>query len=195
MANAAVYKGLKPIGNRDHDGFGGLQAYYLPAAAANVGIGDIIKKASGLNAKEIYGIPANTIPNASVLTAAAGTGAITGVVVSIAPINPFDKMGEHGKTGRDRVIFVQDSLECEFAITANSAATVTVGTNADIVYAAPDSFTGMSKVSLGASAGTATLPLRVVKVITSPDNDPSQPGAEYVVRINNSSEAPATAGV
>lgn len=196
MANTAYVYGLKPIGNRDHDGFGGMQMYFLPASAASVGVGDIVTKVQGLNANPILGIPANTIPVAKVLTAAAGTAAITGVVCGILPTNPYElKMGDHGATGKDRVILVQDSLECDFSVTAAAASTVVVGQNADIVYTAPDAFTGVSKVALGNSAATATLPLKVVKVLQTESNDATSASAEYVVRINNSTEGPATAGV
>lgn len=194
MANATFLYGLKAIGDARHDGFGGLKAYYLPASAGSVAIGDIVTKIQGLNAEPILGYPANTLQKCKVLAAAAGTAAITGVVVGIQVVNPYDTMGEQGATGKARVVLVQDSVDAQFKIRANAGKTIVVGQNADIVYAAPDAFTGVSQVSLAASAATATLPLKIVGVVESEENDASAECAEYIVRINNSTELAGTAG-
>lgn len=195
MANATFLSGLQAIGDRNHDGFGGVQAYFLPAAAASVGVGDIVVRTQGLNANPILGIPAKTIPNAKPLTAKAAANAITGVVVSIGVVTPYDKMGDQGLTGKDRLVFVQDSVEAEFKVRAAAASTVVVGQNADIVYTAPNASTGVSQVALDSTAATATLPLKVVKVVEDEQNDASAASAEYVVRINHSTEEHGAAGV
>ena len=115
------------------------------------------------------------------------------LVVGIMPIDAYAPIEAHGKGGQDRVVFVMEELNAEFKVRAHAGKTVKVGHNADIVYAAPA--LGTSSVSLEASATTGTLPFRVVGVVTSPDNDASAECAEYIVRLNNSSEAQAVAGV
>lgn len=195
MANSTFLYGLKAIGDARHMGFGGIKAYFLPSSAGTVGIGDIVVKLQGLNANPILGYPKNTIPVCKPLTAAAGTNAVTGVVVGIQVVNPYDSMGDQGKTGHDRIVLVQDSIDAQFKIRANAGKTIVVGQNADIVYAAPDAATGVSQVSLAASAATATLPLKIVGVVESEENDAGAVSAEYIVRINNSTELAGTAGV
>lgn len=195
MANATSYYGFRPVGGVDQKGFGGVKAYYIPASVATaVGVGDIVVKTKGLNsAIPEMGIPANVMPTCTVLGQAASTTKITGIVVGIMPINPFATMAQHGAASTARVVYVMDDLNAEFKVRANASDTVSVGQNADIVYAAPAN--GISQLSLDSSTTTATLPFRVVGVITSPDNDPSAANAEYIVRFNNSSEAQGVAGL
>lgn len=195
MANAQSYYGFRAFGGVDQKGFGGVKAYFIPASVNTaVGVGDVVVKTKGLNtAISEMGIPANVMPTCTVLAQAAGTTKVTGVVVGIMPINPFATLADNGAAGKDRVVFVMDDLNAEFKVRANAEKAVVVGQNADVVYAAP--VMGMSQLSLAASATTATLPFRVVAVVTSPDNDPSADCAEYVVRLNNSSEAQGVAGL
>lgn len=192
--NVASYTGLRPVSDRNHNGFGGVVAYFLPSTEPTVAAGDIIIKEEGLNTTAIFGYSANELPLASVLDGEAGTTPITGVVVGVAPIDPYIATGEQGLTGKDRVIFVQDSLDAEFVVRATNSATIVVGQNADIVYAAPDTNFGVSRVSLKSSAATNTLPFKVVRPFNEVGNDASANYAEYVVRINNSSEMPLSTG-
>ena len=192
--NIASYTGLRPVGDRNHSGFGGVVAYFLPSTEPTVAAGDIIIKEEGLNPSAIFGYAKNELPVASVLDAEATTTPITGVVVGVAPIDPYVATGDQGLTGKARVIFVQDSLDAEFAVRATHSATIVVGQNADIVYAAPDTKFGISRVSLKSSAATSTLPLKVVRPLNEVGNDTSADYAEYVVRINNSSEMTLSTG-
>lgn len=194
MANIVSYKGFMPVGGVDQKGHGGTKAYFVPASVAeSIGVGDVVIKTNGLNAKAIHGIPANTLPTCKPATAALGTTKATGIVAGVMPVDAYAPVEAHGKGGTDRVVFVMEDLNAEFKVRANAGKTVKVGHNADIVYAAP--VLGSSSVSLEASATTATLPFRVVGVVTSPDNDASAECAEYIVRLNNSSEAQGVAGV
>lgn len=194
MANIASYKGFSPIGGVDQKGHGGTKAYFVPKSVADsIGVGDVVIKTNGSNTVAVNNIPANTLPTCKPAVAALGTNKATGIVVGIMPIDAYAPIEAHGKGGQDRVVFVMEELNAEFKVRAHAGKTVKVGHNADIVYAAPA--LGTSGVSLEASATTATLPFRVVGVVTSPDNDASAECAEYIVRLNNSSEAQAVAGV
>jgi len=196
MPNFAIFTGLRPVLDRDHGMMAGVAPYLLPAAQPNVGQGDIVVKVAGVNTMPIFGYKPGDLMVCNALVAAAGTNPITGVIVGIAPINPFEIVtGNHGMTGRDRVVWVQDSIETEFAVRVDTGATVVVGQNADINYYPPNMFFGMSGVALGNSAGTATLPLKVIRNLMQVDNDPMAANAEVVVRINNSTNNPASAGV
>lgn len=192
MANSTAKFGFKPCGASDQKGFGGTRAYYIPATESNpVGIGDVVIKTVGTNAAPIYGIPAGVLPTCSVRASDITTAtAVTGVVVGIAPIDPFATMADQGKGGVARVVFVMEDLDAEFIVCAESGQTVKVGGNCGIDYIAP--VNGVSQVTLKGSTTTSGLPFRVVGVVADPW---AAEDTKYVVRINSSTEANATAGL
>ncbi|MBO7345816.1 MAG: hypothetical protein J6U92_07770 [Clostridia bacterium] len=185
MSNATKTYGFVPYGSMDSKGYGGIRAYYIPATDSHaVGIGDVVTRTLGMNASAINGHPAGTLPNAAVNYADVTTAtAITGVVVGLEPINPFDSMAAQGAASTARVAYVMIDTDAVFKVCAESGQTVNVGGNAGFDYIAPTN--GRSNVTLKATATTQGLPFKVVGVVTDPY---ASDATEYLVKINNSTE-------
>lgn len=192
MSNATKQYGFIPYGSMDSKGFGGVRAYYIPASvAAAVAVGDVVTRTLGMNADPINGIPAGVLPNCTVESSSVTSAkAITGVVVGIMPVNPFEPVADQGAGGKARVVFVMVDTDCTFKVCAGSGETVNVGGNAGFNYTAPAG--GKSKVDLDSTATTQGLPFKVVGVVTDPY---ATDATEYLVKINNSTEMMYVAGI
>ena len=192
MANSAASFGLVPYGSMDSKGFGGVRAYYIPATDSHaVGIGDIVIRSVGMNASAINGHPAGTLPNASIeYSTVTSAKAITGVVVGIEPVNPFDTLADQGKASTARVVYVMTDVDAVYKVCAGDGETVNVGGNCGYNYSAPAN--GRSNVTLDSTATTQGLPLKVVGVVTDPYVSDA---TVYLVKINNSTEMEYVAGV
>lgn len=185
MSNATKTYGFVPYGSMDSKGFGGVRAYYIPATDSHaVGIGDVVTRTLGMNTAAINGHAVGTLPVAAVNYADVTTAtAITGVVVGIEPVNPFDTLADQGKASTARVVYVMTDTDAVFKVCAESGQTVNVGGNCGFDYVAPSN--GKSNVSLKATATTQGLPFHVVGVVTDPY---ASDATEYLVKINNSTE-------
>lgn len=185
MSNSTKTYGFVPYGSMDSKGFGGVRAYFIPATDTHaVGIGDVVTRTLGMNQVAINGHDIGTLPVAAVnyqdVTSAA---AITGVVIGIEPINPFDSIADQGAGAKGRVVYVMVDTDAVFKVCAESGQTVNVGGNCGFDYVAPTN--GRSNVSLKATATTQGLPFKVVGVVTDPY---ASKETEYLVKINNSTE-------
>lgn len=192
MSNATKTYGFVPYGSVDYKGFGGVRAYYIPATDSHaVGIGDVVTRTLGMNTAAINGHAAGTLPVAAVNYQDVTTAtAITGVVVGIEPVNPFDDMAAQGAASTARVVYVMVDTDCVFRVCAESGQTVNVGGNCGFDYVAPAN--GRSNVSLKATATTQGLPFKVVGVVTDPY---ATDATEYLVKINNSTEMDYATGI
>lgn len=192
MSNATKTYGFVPYGSMDSKGYGGIRAYYIPASDSHaVGIGDVVTRTLGMNASAINGHPVGTLPNAAVNYADVTTAtAITGVVVGLEPINPFDSMAAQGAASTARVAYVMVDTDAVFKVCAESGQTVNVGGNCGFDYVAPSN--GRSNVTLKATATTQGLPFKVVGVVTDPY---ASDETEYLVKINNSTEMDYATGI
>ena len=192
MSNATKTYGFVPYGSMDSKGYGGIRAYYIPATDSHaVGIGDVVTRTVGMNASAINGHPAGTLPVAAVNYQDVTTAtAITGVVVGLEPINPFDSMAAQGAASTARVAYVMVDTDAIFKVCAESGQTVNVGGNCGFDYIAPTN--GRSNVTLKATAITQGLPFKVVGVVTDPY---ASDETEYLVKINNSTEMDYVAGI
>lgn len=192
MSNATKTYGFLPYGSMDSKGYGGIRAYYIPATDSHaVGIGDVVTREVGMNASAINGHPAGTLPVATVNYQDVTTAtAITGVVVGLEPINPFDSIAAQGAASTARVAYVMISTDAIFKVCAESGQTVNVGGNCGFDYIAPTN--GRSNVTLKGTATTQGLPFKVVGVVTDPY---ASDATEYLVKINNSTEMDYVAGI
>ena len=192
MSNATKTYGFVPYGSMDSKGYGGIRAYYIPATDSHaVGIGDVVTRTLGMNASAINGHPAGTLPVAVVNYQDVTTAtAITGVVVGLEPINPFDSMAAQGAASTAHVAYVMIDTDAVFKVCAESGQTVNVGGNCGFDYVAPTN--GRSNVTLKGTATTQGLPFKVVGVVTDPDVENS---TEYLVKINNSTEMDYATGI
>lgn len=190
MANVNQPLGFKPVreaGSGTHNG--GLNMYYHPATdGVALYIGDPVLKAGSADAAGC--------PTAARAVAA---GAITGVVCGFVPDGVTNIAG-YGAASTAFYILVDDDPDHMFEIQEDAVggalAAVDVGLNADFIVAAGNAYTKRSGVMLDTStkATTAGLPLKIIGFTPRPGNDIGAL-AKVLVKINNHTEANATAGV
>lgn len=190
MANANTPFGLKPIREAGSAPFnGGVNMYYHPASDATaLYIGDPVVKNGSADAAGVPGV-----------TRGAASSALTGAVVGFVPDGVVDIAG-YGAASTAFYVLVADDPNQEFEIqddgVGGALAAADIGLNADIVAASGSAYTKRSGFMLDTStkATTATLPLKMLGLVQSPNNSFAA-NAKVRVRINNHTEAPASAGL
>ena len=190
MANANTPFGLKPVKDaRSGNETGGLEMFYVPSSDATaLYIGDPVVKAGSADAAGI----------ASVTRATAGA-AITGVVMGFVPDGTTDQAGYRAASTAAYVLVCTDPSEA-FIIQEDGVggqlAAADIGLNASIIVAAGNAYSKRSGVMLDSStkATTSTLELKILGLAPIPGNDFGA-YAKFLVMINNSTEATASAGV
>jgi hypothetical protein len=190
MANTNVATGFKPIreaGSGVHNG--SLNMYFHPASDGTaLYIGDPVIKNSSADAAGIPGA----------ILATAG-GAITGIVQGFVPDGVVDVAG-YGAASTAYYVLVDDDPDHAFEVQEDSVggalAATDIGLNADFINAAGNAYTKRSGAMLDTStkATTAGLPLKIVGLVPRPGNDIGAT-AKVIVKINNHTEANASAGV
>lgn len=187
MANANTPRGLVPM--RDAGSkvdTGGLETYAVLAADGTaLYIGDPVVKSGTADANGIAAI-----------TIAAAAGPITGVVEGFVPDGVVDRAGFRAASTAAYVL-VRTDPNTLYEIQDNTGiAAVDVGLNANMTIAAGNANTKRSGVTLDVAtkATTATLALKIVGISPRPNN---ALGAfnKLLVKVNNSTEASASAGV
>lgn len=190
MANSNAARGFVPLreaGSGYHSG--GVNMYYHAAGDATaLFIGDPVIKAGSADGA---GVPS--------CIRATAAGAITGVVVGFVPDGTTDRLG-YGPASTAYYVLVHDDPDAIFEIQEDSVggalAAVDVGLNADFILAAGSTYTRRSGAMLDTStkATTAGLPLKIVGLVLRPDNAIGA-NAKVLVKINNHTEANASAGI
>lgn len=188
MANANTPFGLKPIRDASSGGeTGGLEMFYHPAADGTaLYIGDPVVKSGTADAAGV----------ASVIRASAA-GPITGVVAGFVPDGVTDRAGYGAASTAYYVLVTADHTEAMMIQdTAGTIAAADVGLNASMTLAAGNAYSKRSGVVIDAAtkATTAALPLKILGLALIPGNDFGA-YAKVLVKINNSTEAHASAGV
>lgn len=160
-------------------------------------IGDFVKTDGTTGALNI-----NNVVYPAVVKADAGD-VIRGVVVGIDQvIGLSDAVANQSLLYRpastQRVLYVVDDPFAIFQIAANSAIVLSkMGENADFVYAAGSTVTGLSGSTVSATTGTGTANLRLLGVASLPDNTAASviaADAPVLVLINEH-ELKSTTGV
>lgn len=188
MANVSRVRGLRPVKHYDGSPFNGQgTTYHIPASEANnIAIGDPVKL---LGTADSVGVADVGL---------AGTGdVIVGVVIGVKA-NPLDLNHIYRAAGVDTYVIVADSMDVLYEVQANGVvATTQIGLNANFTNGGVSTAVGVSGVQLDAStlATTATLPLKVVGAVQSPDNDITSTNAKFLVMINRHQFANQVAGV
>jgi hypothetical protein len=190
MANANTPFGLKPV--RDAASgteSGGLEMFYHAAADGTaLYIGDPVIKSGSSDGAGV----------ASVIRATAA-GPITGVVMGFVPDGTTNANGYGAASTAYYVLCTTDHTEA-FIVQEDGVggqlAAADVGLNADFIVAAGNAYSKRSGVMLDSStkATTAALPLKILGLAPIPGNDFGA-YAKFLVKINNSTEAHASAGV
>lgn len=188
MANTNLPRGLVPL--RDAGSkveTGGLEMYYVPASDATaLFIGDPVVKAGSADAAGVASV-----------TRAAAAGPITGVVQGFVPNGTTDTAGYRAASTAAYVLVRTDpNTLFEIQDTAGTIAAADIGLNANMTVTTGSTSTKRSAVVLDAAtkAATATLALKIVGLSPRPGNGFGA-YAKVLVKINNSTEANASAGV
>lgn len=175
MANANAATGLKPVEYLGGSPYNGkVNMYLVPSSDPTaMYVGDPVKSGGSAGAAGVYVNGINTEGMATVITAAAGD-TLRGVVIGFLP-KQSDLTVLHREASTNRIALVVDDPNIVFEVQEDSlgaaTAAVDVGENADIIYAAGSTTTGISGVMLDSSDHkTATAMLRILGFVQRPDN-------------------------
>jgi len=198
MTNSTAAYGLKPINN---DGILRITPYYVPASLASLGIGTPVVRSGTSNAVAIINGQSYPIGSlASIAVATSGDGnKVTGSIVGfeLIPTNLFRAGINSAST--ERVAYVADHPLQKFTIIddgANLLAITDVGLNANLTVGTVNAFTGLDSSTLDTSTPgtTSTFQLKILRLFNREGNKLAV-GAEWVVMINNHTDANVVAGV
>lgn len=188
MANANNPRGLVPL--RDAGSkveTGGVEMFYVPASDATaLYIGDPVVKNGSSDAAGVAGV-----------IRAAAAGPITGVVEGFLPDGTTNMVGYRAASTAAYVLVRTDpNTLFEIQDTAGNIAAADVGLNVNMTLTAGSATRRRSAVTVDSAtkATTATLALKIVGLRQIPNNDFGA-YAKLLVKINNSTEASASAGV
>jgi hypothetical protein len=188
MANVNTPRGLTPLKDAGSKGeTGGVEMFFVPASDGTaLYIGDPVVKNGSSDSAGVAGV----------VRAAAG-GPITGVVEGFMPNGTTDMAGYRAASTAAYVLVRTDpNTLFEIQDTAGTIAAADVGLNANMTIAAGNAYSKRSGVVLDAAtkAVTATLALKIVGLSQRPGNEFGA-YAKVLVKINNSTEANASAGL
>lgn len=190
MANVNTPFGLKPVQTAGGAPYNGATNMYYHAASDGTAlyIGDpVVKDGSA----DTAGIP-------SVIRASAG-GPFTGVVQGFVPNGTTDMAG-YGAASTAYYVLVCDDPDTIFEIQddgdGGALAAADIGLNASVIAASANAYTRRSGFMLDTSTKntTAGLELKILNVVPRPGNTLGT-NNKVLVRINDHTEAHATAGV
>ncbi len=185
MANNNSPFGLRPARLSSGVRFG-CNHYYLPASEANdLFIGDVITKAGDADA--------NGIPTA--VKATPGTGnRLTGAIVGFRP-SPTLVANGYRKGGVAEYAIVCDDPSAIFEVQTTTLATADVGSNTNLVAGTGNRINQSRLGANGAQVATTnTYQLNILGLSRSEDNAVGA-YAKILVRINQHTEVPASAGI
>lgn len=198
MANTTAAYGLKASSN---DGILRIRPYYAPASLASLGLNTpVIRSGTSNSVNTINGQiwPAGTLATIAVATSGDGnklTGSIVGF--EVIPTDLF-KAGYNAASAA-RIVYVADHPNQMFTIIddgAGSLAVTDVGLNANLTVGTVNAFTGLDSTTLDTTtpATTATFQLKILALNNRVGNELAA-GAEWLVKINNHTDANIVAGV
>lgn len=187
MANPNTPMGLKPVRDAGSKVItGGMETFYVPASDATaLYVGDPVVKNGSSDAAGVAGV-----------IRAVAAGPITGVVCGFVPDGSTTMPSYRPASTAGYVLCITDPNTL-FEIQDNTGiAAADVGLNANMTVGAGNAYSKQSGFTLDAAtkATTATLALKIVGLAQKPNN---AFGAynKLLVKINNSTEANASAGV
>jgi hypothetical protein len=190
MANPNTPRGLVPLrdaGSKPHSG--GVEMFYVPASDGTaLYIGDPVVKNGSASPEGVAGV----------ILATAG-GPITGVVQGFMPNGTVDMAGYRAASTAAYVLVNTDPdtlYEIQEDGVGGTLTVASVGLNASFVAGTGNAYSHRSGAMLDSStaATTAGLELKIVGLKQVPGNDFGA-NAKFVVKINNSTEANASAGI
>jgi len=187
MPNIDAPFGLRPVRYRDGAPYNGAcNRYYIAAGEAyNLFIGDPVAL-SGTG--DAFGVP-------GVVRATAGAGSSAGdgpigAVIGFENLTSDNLSRSYRPSGTAGYLLVADSPNLLYAIQEDSdtstLAVTDIGLNANFIIGTGNTYTGTSAVELDSNtaAVTATLDLRILRLLERPGNEIGA-NAEWLVAINN----------
>jgi hypothetical protein len=160
-----------------------------------VNVGDLVKTDAGT---------ATSVYPTCIRLAASGevtSGLVLGAVVGFAP-TPGQSLDvpQYRAASTKRMVYVADAddlvFECADGATVPTTATL-IGMNTGVQCTAPNTTTGVSPMTTGATTATTTvgLPLKIVAIVNSPDNEAGAAYQRLHVIINQHALGNGTVGV
>ena len=161
MANLNAPNGFSPVKLLAASGFNfAINSYYIPSTDSTaVGIGDVVKLASGSTYDAISGQYLKNV--AKVATPA--TDVPVGVVVGFA-FDPNNLMNKYRVASTNRIVFVADAPEQLFEAQSDATgiAVADIGKNATFTTGTVNTTTGVTDAVVTGPATTNTLPFEIV---------------------------------
>ena len=189
---ASVLAGFRPVKHMNGSPYNGQFNRYMISAseAATTNIGDLVVLSDSAALVDATG---NGVYPAVERCASATAAAVVGAVVGFEPDYSNLNAGMYRTASTRRVVYVADSPDLIFEVpqdgTGGVVAAASIGLNCDIVVGtgvttAP--YASAQMIDSSQVSTTSTLPVQIVGVTASPDNDvtsTSRPAA-LLVRIN-----------
>jgi hypothetical protein len=185
MANVARLGGFRPVRHLNGSPYNGqVNIYEIVAGDATaVNVGDLVKADAG-TATDNYPTCVRLASSGQVTS-----GLILGAVVGFA-IDPTNlNTPQYRAASTKRLVLVADSPDLIFDCADGSTTPTTqtlIGNNTGVTCTAPDTTTGVSPMTTGTASPTTTntLPLKVMSIKKSPDNEPGVASQRLEVMIN-----------
>ena len=188
--------GLRPVRHRSGAAYNGsVNPYFLPASYATaMFIGDPVIKTGTANTAAVGGFAVGTMPEINKATAGT-TNRVTGVIVGFLPL-PTNLGLTYNTASTERVALVCDDPDVQFEAQADTAASVTVGLNANFTFAAGSTATGMSGATIDGTNAALTVGFQVtiMRLVNRVDVF-SGAFAKVLVKLNNHTEVNASTGI
>lgn len=185
MANVARLGGFTPVKHLNGSPYNGQYNLYEVVAgdATALNIGDLVKPDSG-TATDVYPTVVRLAASGQV-TAGPVTGAVVGFVVDPTNLNTPQVRSASTK----RYAMVADSPDIIFDVADGGTVPCTltlIGMNTGVTCTAPNTTTGVSPMASGTTAPTttSTLPLKIMGIKNSPDNESAAASQRLLVMIN-----------
>jgi hypothetical protein len=185
MANVNRLGGFRPVKHLNGSPYNG--AYNLYEVVAGDGtalnVGDLVKADSG-TATDVYPTCVRLAASGEVTTGLV-LGAVVGFVASPTNLD----VPQHRVASTKRYAMVADDpsliFECADGSTVPTTLTL-IGNNTGVQCTAPNTTTGVSPMTTGATTATTTdaLPLKIMGIVHSPDNEAGAAYQRLHVMIN-----------
>lgn len=196
MTNAVRLGGFRPVKHLNGSPYNGqFNIYEIVAGDGTaVNVGDLVKPDAGTGTD--YFPTVIRLAASGQVTAGPVTGAVVGFVIDPTNLNT----PQYRAASVKRYAQVADSpdliFECVDGGTVPCTQTL-IGMNTGVTCTAPNTTTGVSPMATGTTAPTTTntLPLKIVGIVKSPDNEVALANQRLLVTINSHTYGNIVAGV
>lgn len=185
MANTSRPFGARPTKHLNGSPYNGqFNIYEIGASdATNTFIGDLVKYSTQAST-DVYGVCERAGTSGEVTT-----GLLLGAIIGFVPDFTNLNTPQYRAASTKRLAMVADATDIIFTI-QDGATVVTplasIGLNTGFQATAGSTTTGLSNMTTGATAATTTnaLPLKIVGIVNSPDNQSAAAFQKLLVLIN-----------